>query len=102
MTRSRSSAGNSLRIIAGQWRSRRLNFPDAEGLRPTPDRIRETLANWLQDTIGQADCGDRLAASGACGMEALFRGARHVNCVDPATVVTRAIRRTLDRRTAPD
>lgn len=102
MTRSRSSAGNSLRIIAGQWRSRRLNFPDAEGLRPTPDRIRETLFNWLQDTIVQADCLDLFAGSGACGMEALSRGARHVTFVDSATVVTRAIRSNLELLKAQD
>lgn len=102
MTRSRSAAGNSLRIIAGQWRSRRLSFPDAEGLRPTPDRIRETLFNWLQDTIVRADCLDLFAGSGACGMEALSRGARHVSFVDSSALVTRAIRSNLELLKAED
>src|SRR5690606_1207104 len=61
MNKPRSTAGNSLRIIAGQWRSRRLRFPDVEGLRPTPDRIRETLFNWLQDSIPHANCLDLFA-----------------------------------------
>ena len=66
---------NSLRIIGGRWRSRKLNFISAEGLRPTPDRVRETLFNWLQGNIAQAHCLDLFAGSGALGLEALSRGA---------------------------
>jgi len=102
MIKSRSTAGNSLRIIAGQWRSRRLSFPDVEGLRPTPDRIRETLFNWLQDSIVRADCLDLFAGSGACGMEALSRGARHVSFVDSSAVATRAVRSNLELLKAQD
>lgn len=102
MNKPRSTADNSLRIIAGQWRSRRLGFPDVEGLRPTPDRIRETLFNWLQDSIPRADCLDLFAGSGACGMEALSRGARHVSFVDSSALATRAIRSNLELLRAQD
>ncbi|MFN3587448.1 MAG: RsmD family RNA methyltransferase, partial [Moraxellaceae bacterium] len=66
-----SGGGNSLRIIGGRWRSRRIRFVDAEGLRPTPDRVRETLFNWLQFEIAGATCLDAFAGSGALGFEAL-------------------------------
>lgn len=67
-----------LRIIGGQWRSRRLRFPDIDGLRPTLDRIRETLFNWLQFDVEGACILDAFAGSGALGIEALSRGAREV------------------------
>jgi len=91
----RARPANTLRIIAGQWRSRRLAFPDVEGLRPTADRVRETLFNWLQDSIAREDCLDLFAGSGACGMEALSRGARHVTFVDSSAAATAAIRQNL-------
>lgn len=69
---------NTLRIIGGEWRSRKLPFVDAPGLRPTPDRIRETLFNWLQGSIHGAYCIDMFAGSGALGFEALSRGAEDV------------------------
>ncbi|MCL5801249.1 MAG: RsmD family RNA methyltransferase, partial [Gammaproteobacteria bacterium] len=69
---------NQLRIIGGRWRSRRLGFPDVEGLRPTPDRVRETLFNWLAPIIEGARCLDLFAGSGALGLEALSRGATEV------------------------
>lgn len=65
----------SLRIIGGQWRGRKLSFPVVEGLRPTGDRIRETLFNWLAPEIEGAHCLDLFAGSGALGLEALSRGA---------------------------
>lgn len=76
--KSRSTAPrgvNQLRIIGGQWRGRKLGFPDVEGLRPTGDRIRETLFNWLAPEIRGARCLDLFAGSGALGLEALSRGA---------------------------
>lgn len=73
---------NRLRIIGGQWRSRLLNFPDVEGLRPTTDRIRETVFNWLQPVIHGARCLDLFSGSGAMGLEALSRGADSVVMVD--------------------
>ncbi len=66
---------NQLRIIAGQWRGRKLGFPDVDGLRPTGDRIRETLFNWLAPEIQGSRCLDLFAGSGALGIEALSRGA---------------------------
>lgn len=74
--------GNTLRIIGGQWRSRRLQFPDIDGLRPTPDRVRETLFNWLAPVIEGARCLDLFAGSGAMGLEALSRGAAQVLMLD--------------------
>lgn len=69
---------NSVRIIGGDFRRRCLSFPDSEGLRPTPDRVRETLFNWLgQDLQGKA-CLDLFAGSGALGFEA---ASRHAQCV---------------------
>jgi 16S rRNA (guanine966-N2)-methyltransferase len=66
---------NTLRIIGGSWRGRKLNFPDVEGLRPTGDRIRETLFNWLAPEIQGARCLDLFSGSGALGLEALSRAA---------------------------
>ena len=79
---SRAVARNRVRIVGGQWRSRLLSFPDVEGLRPTPDRVRETLFNWLgQDLSGRA-CLDLFAGSGVLGLEAASRGARLVVLVE--------------------
>ncbi len=75
-------ARNQLRIIGGRWRSRRLAFPDVPGLRPTPDRVRETVFNWLQPVIEGARCLDLFAGSGALGFEAASRGAGEVVLVD--------------------
>lgn len=66
---------NRLRIIGGRWRGRRVTFPESEGLRPSPDRVRETLFNWLQPVIEGARCLDLFSGSGALGFEALSRGA---------------------------
>ena len=91
MTRS-SAHRNEIRIIAGTFRSRRLRFPDAEGLRPTPDRVRETLFNWLRDDVEGARCLDLFAGSGALGFEAASRGAARVVQVDAAERVCAALR----------
>ena len=74
----RKTQNQQLRIIGGQWRSRRLNFPSIEGLRPTLDRIRETLFNWLQFDVEGKRVLDAFAGSGALGFEALSRGAKEV------------------------
>jgi 16S rRNA (guanine966-N2)-methyltransferase len=95
MKKSTGRPDNSLRIIAGKWRSRKLTFPDVTGLRPTADRVRETLFNWLQDTIAREDCLDLFAGSGACGIEALSRGARHVTFIDSSSAAVQAIRANL-------
>lgn len=77
--RNSSKTTNQLRIIGGQWRGRKLSFPDVDGLRPTGDRIRETLFNWLAGELIDARCLDLFAGSGALGLEAASRGA--ANCV---------------------
>ena len=87
--------GNSIRIIGGRFRGRRLHFPNATGLRPTADRLRETLFNWLQFEIEGARCLDLFAGSGALGLEALSRGAAFVRFVDQAPAVVRQLRENL-------
>ncbi|WP_438971068.1 16S rRNA (guanine(966)-N(2))-methyltransferase RsmD [Methylophaga sp.] len=72
----------NLRIIGGIWRGRKLGFPDVEGLRPTGDRVRETVFNWLQPVLGGSRCLDLFAGSGALGLEAASRGASDVILVE--------------------
>ncbi|MEJ2316377.1 MAG: 16S rRNA (guanine(966)-N(2))-methyltransferase RsmD [Gammaproteobacteria bacterium] len=79
---SRQAGGNRVRIIGGECRGRLLQFPDAPGLRPTTDRVRETLFNWLQFEIHGARCLDLFAGSGVLGFEAASRGAGHVVLVE--------------------
>jgi 16S rRNA (guanine966-N2)-methyltransferase len=81
----------TLRIVAGRWRGRRFRFPVAD-IRPTPDRVRETLFNWLQPRIVGARCLDLYAGSGALGLEALSRGAASVVFVERQRVVAEALR----------
>ena len=78
----RSGKQGELRIIGGSWRGRKLSFTATEGLRPTSDRIRETLFNWLAASIRGARCADLFAGSGALGLEALSRGAEYCDFVD--------------------
>lgn len=80
-----------MRIIGGTWRSRRIRFPDRPGLRPTPDRVRETLFNWLGQDLGGKDCLDLYAGSGALGFEAASRGARRVVMVERDPPAVRAM-----------
>ena len=75
-------ANNRLRIIGGTWRSRRLQFIDSPKIRPTPDRVRETLFNWLANDIKGSVCLDLFAGSGALGFEAMSRGADRVMLVE--------------------
>ena len=88
---------NSVRIIAGTWRGRRIHFPDMPALRPTPDRVRETLFNWLQHSITDTRCLDLFAGSGALGLEALSRGAREVVFVEQFAAAARALQEQLGR-----
>lgn len=76
------SPSGRLRIVAGKWRSRLLPVADVEGLRPTAERIRETLFNWLADSIEGARCLDLYAGTGALGFEALSRGAKEAVFVE--------------------
>lgn len=72
----------SIRLISGQWKGRKLPVLDAEGLRPTTDRVKETLFNWLAAEIRDAHCLDLFAGSGSLGFEALSRYAAHVTMVE--------------------
>jgi 16S rRNA (guanine966-N2)-methyltransferase len=91
------TARNSVRIIAGAWRGRRVHFPDVPELRPTPDRVRETLFNWLQHSIAGARCLDLFAGSGALGLEALSRGAKGVVFVERFQAAARSLEEQLVR-----
>ena len=82
MRRGAIQATPQLRVIGGQWRGRKLQFPNRPGLRPTGDRVRETLFNWLGPHLHNAKCLDLFAGSGALGIEALSRGAAHCDFVD--------------------
>src|SRR5918996_887096 len=82
---------NRLRIIGGRWRGSRIVFPPLAAIRPSPDRVRETLFNWLQQPIVGARCLDLFAGSGALGLEALSRGAAHVTFVDREPQVGRRL-----------
>jgi len=81
-----------LRIIGGRWRGRRLAIVEAPGLRPTPDRVRETLFNWLAPVIEGARCLDLFAGTGALGLEALSRGASEAVLVDSHAEVSARLR----------
>lgn len=87
-----SSGRNRVRIIAGKWRSRVVKFPAAAQLRPTPDRVRETLFNWLGQRLDGLACLDLFAGSGALGFEALSRGAVRVVMVERDRAVAAALR----------
>lgn len=83
---------NKLTIIGGDWRSRKISFEDAEGLRPTPARVRETLFNWLQYDVIGSRCLDLYAGSGALSFEAASRGAKSVVQVENNPVACRALK----------
>jgi 16S rRNA (guanine966-N2)-methyltransferase len=84
----------TLRIIGGQWRGRKFRFPPLD-IRPTPDRVRETLFNWLQSRVQGARCLDLFAGSGALGLEALSRGASAVTFVEQQRTAAKAIEKLL-------
>ncbi len=84
-----------LRIVAGIWRSRVLEIADVEGLRPTSERIRETLFNWLTPRMAGARCLDLFAGTGALGLEALSRGAAAAVFVENSKVAIATLRRNL-------
>jgi 16S rRNA (guanine966-N2)-methyltransferase len=80
-----------LRIIGGAWRGRKFRFPEGEAIRPTPDRVRETLFNWLMGRVDGARALDLFAGSGALGLEALSRGAAHVTFVERDLAAARGL-----------
>lgn len=92
-----SAPPNRLRVIGGRWRGMKIDFPPIRAIRPSPDRVRETLFNWVQQQIVGARCLDLFAGSGALGIEALSRGAAHVTFVDREPRVVRHLEQTLRR-----
>lgn len=82
---------NSVRIVGGEFRRRVLRFPDSSGLRPTPDRVRETLFNWLGQELDGWHCLDLFAGSGALGFEAASRGAGRVLMIENTPRVLAAL-----------
>jgi len=84
------------RIIAGKWRGRKISFDDAEGLRPTTDRIRETVFNWLQPYLAQSHCLDCFAGSGVLGFEAISRGAESVVFLEQNKKTVNNLKKNID------
>ncbi|OSN08050.1 16S rRNA (guanine(966)-N(2))-methyltransferase [Lonsdalea iberica] len=90
-----TSAPGQIRIIGGQWRGRKLPVPHSPGLRPTTDRVRETLFNWLAPVIQQARCLDCFAGSGALALEALSRYAAHATLLEAERGIARQLSQNL-------
>lgn len=90
-THERGGQARQLRIIGGTWRGRRFRFPPSVQIRPTPDRVRETLFNWLGSGVSGARCLDLFAGSGALGLEALSRGAAEVTFVEQDSAAAREL-----------
>jgi 16S rRNA (guanine966-N2)-methyltransferase len=101
VAKARSHSSNQypqqLRIIGGEWRGRCLSVIESEGLRPTPDRVRETVFNWLQAWVPGASCLDLFAGTGVLCLEALSRGAKHVVMVEKAKAVAENLRHNVQR-----
>lgn len=97
----RGGASQQLRVIGGAWRGRRWRFALNPELRPTPDRVRETLFNWLARSLPGARCLDLFAGSGALGIESLSRGAAHVVFIDADAASVAALRDLLATWPAP-
>ncbi len=95
--RPKSVKQNKLSINGGELRRRIITFPNADGLRPTPDRVRETLFNWLGQTLYGRTCLDLFAGSGALGFEAASRGAAHVTMIEHNPLVFRALQENLTK-----
>lgn len=101
-SKDKRSPSGRLRIVAGKWRSRLLPVADQAGLRPTPERVRETLFNWLSPEIEGRKCLDLFAGSGALGLEALSRGAASVVFVENSKVVAQVLRDNISLLEAAD
>ena len=93
--KTRSGAAGQIRIIGGLWRGRKLPVPDSTGLRPTTDRVRETLFNWLASDIQEARCLDCYAGSGALGLEALSRHAASATLLELERPVAQQLEKNL-------
>lgn len=91
------SAAHRIRIIGGKWKRTPIDVPDSPDLRPTPDRVRETLFNWLGQRLDGLRCLDPFAGTGALGLEAASRGAAHVVLVERRRDAVESIARTIER-----
>ncbi len=91
----KKSQRGRLRIVAGNWRSRLLDIADVPGLRPTSERIRETLFNWVTPCIAGARCLDLFAGTGALGLEALSRGAASAVFVEKSALAAKTLRKSI-------
>src|SRR5207237_2346521 len=98
----RAGRARVVRIIGGTWRCRKLRFPASAAIRPTPDRVRETLFNWLGARTQGARALDLFAGSGALGLEALSRGASHLTFVERDDAAAHELRARLAEWQAPD
>jgi 16S rRNA (guanine966-N2)-methyltransferase len=94
--RTRPLKAGRIRIIGGEYRGRRIAVPDRPGLRPTPDRVRETLFNWLGQSLEGLSCLDLFAGSGALGFEAASRGAARVVMVEQDRAAFEVLKKTRD------
>ena len=95
MTKPNHAGSGQIRIIGGQWRGRKLPVPESPGLRPTTDRVRETLFNWLAPSIVDANCLDCFAGSGALGLEALSRYAANATLLEMERGVAQQLQKNL-------
>ncbi len=98
---SKNGKANNIRLISGRWRGTRLPVVDSDGLRPTTDRVRETVFNWLMHGISGARCLDLFAGSGAMGFESLSRAAAFVQFVESEKKVSAELRKNLQRLSVP-
>jgi 16S rRNA (guanine966-N2)-methyltransferase len=94
VSRNAGRVQGSVRIIAGEWRGRRIAIPDGTSVRPTPDRVRETVFNWLRDALAGARCLDLYAGTGVLGFEALSRGAAEAWFVERDAELVEALQST--------
>lgn len=90
-----------IRIIGGLYRGKKLHFPNVEGLRPTPDRVRETLFNWLMNDIKGSCCLDAFAGSGALGLEAFSRGANRVVLIEQSNIAFSQLQKNISHFHSP-
>jgi 16S rRNA (guanine966-N2)-methyltransferase len=90
-----------IRIIGGLYRGKKIHFPLVEGLRPTPDRVKETLFNWLMHDIKEARCLDAFAGSGSLGLEAFSRGAAQVFFVEQSPIAHNNLKKMISQFNSP-
>ncbi|MBC7917633.1 MAG: 16S rRNA (guanine(966)-N(2))-methyltransferase RsmD [Rhodoferax sp.] len=95
--RNQGTPSHEIRIVGGQWKRTKLKVADKPGLRPTPDRVRETLFNWLGQDLAGWQCLDAFAGTGALGLEAASRGAKQVTLVEQDAALIAQLNKTLQQ-----